>query len=147
MAGPANVPQPKTWRLVLGFAITPLAVPFAFLCHGLIDSGYLPGALSRFFSMAKTGYVPALVLGIPLYLVLRGRVALTLPLCALAAAVIGGTVGLVLDLALDGIRPQPLSTRALIYLATLATGALHGLLFWFIVVFRGRPAATKAPAS
>lgn len=127
---------PNARRVALGFVLTPLLLPFAYLCHDLLVGGLATLDLSRFVELARKAYVPALALGGPAYILLRGRVYLSWGVCLVVAGLIGTTVGFVLDMALNDIRPQPLATRALIYGATFLTGAVHGLLFWLIAVFR-----------
>lgn len=143
--GAGKFPPLNARRVVLGFVLTPLLVPFVFLGHDLIVAGLPALDLSRFFELAKKAYVPALALGVPAYLLLRQRVYLSWGVCLLVAGLIGCSVGLILDVALNDFRPQPLSTRALIYGATFLTGAVHGLLFWLIVIFRDEGYRTGAP--
>jgi len=145
MSETARYPQPEKWRLVAGFALTPLMVPFLAFCNSLAVSGLRLENFEHAAGIARTCYVPALCLGLPLYLLVHRLVFLSWWVCMLAAGAVGGAVGLVLDLALNSYVSQPLATRALIYLATVGAGAIHGLVFWLIVVFRDRSFSTTAP--
>ena len=169
MAGPSEAPAvPKLWRLALGFLLAPL-VPAALLpgiLYGeplaIVEGGYIVVA-GLFFA-----YPPALLLGVPAYLLLRRRVRPS----AVAVAIVGGLVAALPWLALGLLRlvssnPDPawvgncqtvldgertwcgyleiLKGTAQVTALGFGLGLIGGLTFWFCVYWRSSGPAGAAP--
>lgn len=104
------------------------------LTIGLIDPPFDVALKIAVFGLLVFALPATVLLGLPLYLVLRRRVRLTVITAASAGAVVGAAPALLMNLALlsQGLARNAAEVLALPLLAT-APGALGGLVFWAVV--------------
>jgi hypothetical protein len=160
---PDAMPSPRPWRLAAGFLLAPL-VPAAL--WSLLSLGQQPisGILNFAITVALIGGFPAaLVLGVPVYLLLRRRLRPKLPVVVF----FGGLIAAMPWLAIMGVMKNPTSAAIgtcqtvldgqttwcgyLVGLKFLSLifgfGAVGGLTFWIAVVWKDPRLAGKEPPS
>ena len=148
-------PDPKAWRLLLGFLLAPVlpSIFYALLLKGDLS---LLGLV-----LVIGGYVPTILIGLPLYLVLRNRVRLRVWIVMLA----GGFVAVVPWVILSLLSPADYASLGdcvsvingrttwcghvrnfELYALLFALGAVGGLVFWICAVWKGFGLGFRAPA-
>ena len=151
MAQPS--PRPQAWRVLLGFLLAPLVPAIVF---SLLASGDL-SAVST--AVIYGGYPPAIVLGVPAYLLLRNRLSPRVWLAMLAGGIIAALPWVALALlppaasyaevgpcvsVIDGKRTWcELVESAKFAAIVFALGALGGVVFWLCAAWRGPGAQTQ----
>jgi hypothetical protein len=139
--------RPKAWRVLLGFLLAPLMPAILF---SLIASGDLSTVSA---ALIFGGYPPAIVLGVPAYLLLRNRLSPHFWLAMLAGGIIAALPWVALALlppaasyaevgqcvsVIDGKHTwcgfwESAKFASIVF----ALGALGGLVFWLCAVWRG----------
>ncbi len=162
-------PQPRVWRLVLGFVAAPwpLAALYAWWAQAVAVKGSTTSVLTYFAATSLVAYVPVLLFGLPLHFGLRHHLRPRLAWMALfgaGIALVGGLLFILLILLgghaggitvrLDLPPGSGAPTRAaqpFPFLAALvavgffgALGALSGFVFWLVVVCGDRRLASLA---
>jgi hypothetical protein len=136
--------QPKPWRVLLAFALAPLAAAFLF---SLIEGGKL-------WDVAVLGaYAPAIVLGVPAYFLLRRRLRPRLVTLVLASGIIAAAPWALLSFfsqadqatvgncvaVVDGKTTWCGFLHTLLWLGQIfAYGAFGGLVFWICAAWKPR---------
>ena len=162
-------PQPRVWRLILGFVAAPwpTAALYAWWAQVVAAKGSTLSILTCFAVTSLVAYVPILLFGLPLHFGLRHRLRPRLAWMALCGAGIalasgllfillilfGGHLGAItvrLDLP-PGSDAPPRAAQPFQFLAALfgvgffgGLGALGGLVFWLVVVWGDRRLAPPA---
>lgn len=143
-------PSPSSERVLLGFLIAPavpvlvvMALVTGYALVGALGDGGVPSLLLTCLLIAFVGvgvaYIPALLIGVPAYVLLSRRMRLTAVNGAMAGAVLAALSGVV------STSGTSTSSGMLWVLAISALagvlGALAGLAFWWIVTadLRARP--------
>jgi hypothetical protein len=161
------IPQPKPWRLLLGFLMAPIAPATLLALWPVLLGTEQPdvAAIARtMFAVLVYGGIPAvLVLGVPLYLALRRRLYPRLATIVAAGGLIAVLPWLVLVMwsaqvasyaevdscvsVIDGVRTWCGYLEVMKFLAMIfGLGAVGGLTFWLCVVWRDpRYASATAP--
>jgi hypothetical protein len=137
-------PKPEGWRVGLAFVLAPLAAAIAF---SLIEDGPL-------WDVALIGaYGPAIVLGVPVYFLLRNRIRMRLVASVIFGGVIAALPWFVLTLlpgadqatvgscaaVIDGKTTWCGFTGTLWWLGQIALyGAFGGLVFWICAAWQPR---------
>ena len=151
MANVEHIPQPGLGRLILGFVMAPLSATLALVLLSRIGSPPYLGS----FSLALTSFLIALViaasctivLGIPVYLLLRRRVSPTLPRIALAGSLLGLAAylfvsGPVLWIRIseiwDQLPPGTMIAELRSSALTMVSGLIGGIIFWVCTVWQSR---------
>ncbi len=123
---------PPLWRVALAFLLAPFAGFWAYtlvggLAEGRSAASYLPP--SPFDPVLIFAYAPALLFGLPVYLVLRGRVSPSWLNCALTGSAVAA-LGLLITVLVFG---SPFTWGlAIAFVVVAVAGAVGGLLFWII---------------
>ncbi len=157
------LPSPRPWRLAAGFLLAPL-VPAAL--WSLLSSGQQPISWVLNFALAVAligGFPAALVLGVPVYLLLRRRLRPKVPVVVLVGGLIAATPWLAMMAVMKNPTSAAIGTCQTVldgqttwcgYLVGLkflslifGFGAVGGLTFWIAVVWNDPRMAGKGPPS
>ena len=142
MSAEAALPaQPNAWRVLLGFLLAP-ALPAALL------STLWSGGLGLLVSLLYWAYPPAIVLGVPLYVLLRRHMQPRIWIFLLAGGFVGVAVPALLGLwfLLSPHREPGLNEGLFLVAHGFALGALGGLVFWLRTVWPGGPTRIQTGA-
>lgn len=127
--------KPRTWRVVLGFLVAPLAAAAIFAFYAIVLGYPEYTVLLAMYSVLIPGYPSALVLGVPMYLVLRRW--LWNWWVATGAGAVGAIVVLALNVAVELAQHGTLSTFGNftdvgVLGLSVGAGATGGLSFWIV---------------
>lgn len=118
------------WRVVLGFLFAPYAGFWAYILMGGLAEGHFPFVFFPFDPLMLVAYAPALVLGVPAYLLLKDVARASALNCAATGAMVAAAAGVLLM----AIAETRLGWGLMSALALLAgCGAVGGLVFWIVV--------------
>jgi hypothetical protein len=164
-------PQPRVWRLILGFVAAPwpLAALYAWWAAAVAVNGATTSVAAYFAATCLVAYVPIMLMGLPLHFSLRHRLRprlVWMALCGAGIALFGGLVlillilfGPHLNLGTVAVRvdlppgggPSGSGSQLFAVVAALfaigffsGLGALGGLVFWLLVVWGDRRLASAA---
>lgn len=136
MDGQPRSEFPPTWRVVLGFLLAPALAAILIASWFSAFDGRMP-LPERIVRSAKIyaivgAYPSAVICGVPAYLILRRHLAPSILNCMAAGAAVAALPLFVISLLSSGLVKDSLGTMLLIG----ASGAVAGLLFWFVVASR-----------
>ena len=158
-------PQPRVWRLILGFvgAPWPVAALYAWFATAVAAKGSTTSVATYFAATCLAAYVPIILIALPLHFGVRHRLRPRLAWMALCGAVIALVGGLVLLLPIlfgghlslgavavrvdlpagsgpSGSESQLAALLSGVFAIGLlgGLGALSGLMFWLLVVWGDR---------
>jgi hypothetical protein len=137
---------PPLWRVALGFLLAPYLGFWAFMALSALLEGKglgldFPFSLSDPFLIFA--YAPALLLGVPAYLLLRSRVNASAINCASTGATVA-IAGMLLILLPTPPRSGLSWDLIVPFAAFAACGAFGGCVFWMVVAMRLKRASPSS---
>ena len=130
-------------RVVYAFILAPALLPALWIVGALV-LGSRAGAGIGLVALAFFAYLPALVLGVPIYLIAMRRGVLLTPL---RAAIVGAVIAAApWFAAFAGRLSFDDAAQALLLFSGLAggCGAVSGLAFWAVAAWRVVPASHRS---
>lgn len=142
-------PSPPTRRIVVAFFVAPwvpsLVVAFGGPFVGGLEQMTLRVFIGLIYGLVLT-YMMVLVLGLPLYALLRRRVRLTVLGYALIGVAVAALPVELLVVLVSAVRrnPMPMADFAGLMVRLMGLGALGGVTFWAVAAARLAPKPSKA---